>query len=104
MESTFVGTVRCALETTLRHPAKSGRADGSASRARQTASCDSMFAGIGSSAARGRSTDERFRRERQVAESIDNRHLRLGVVRQALLELAIGMRLGTAGPSTSSPA
>ena len=30
--------------------------------------------------------------------------LRLGVVRQALLELAIGMRLGKAGPSTSSPA
>jgi hypothetical protein len=45
-----------------------------------------------------------IRLERQVAESIDNQQLRLGVVRQALLELAIGMRLGKAGPSTSSPA
>jgi len=42
-----------------------------------------------------------IRLERQVAESIDNQQLRLGVVRQALLELAIGMRLGKAGPSTS---
>ena len=50
------------LQTTLRYPAKSGQTDGSASRRRPTASCDSTFAGIGSSAARGRSTDERFRR------------------------------------------
>jgi DNA-3-methyladenine glycosylase len=51
-----------ASQTTLRHPAKSGGADGSASHARQTASCDSTSAGMASSAARGPSTDERFGR------------------------------------------
>src|SRR3984893_14686643 len=79
VESTFVGTVRCALETTLRYPAKSGRADGSASRARQTASWDSTFAGIGSSAARGPSTDERFRgRSSQCARHTLKSPARLG--------------------------
>ena len=61
-ESTFAGTVRCAWATTVRVSGEMGRADGSASHARQRASCDSTLAGIASSAARGRSTDERFRR------------------------------------------
>ena len=57
--STFVRPARCGSDLTVRRPAKSGRANGSALRARPTACCDSTFGAIGSSAVRGRSTDDR---------------------------------------------
>ena len=57
--STSVRLVRCGSELTARRQTTSGRANGSALRARPTVRCGSMFRAVGSSAVPERSTDER---------------------------------------------
>src|SRR5450755_4290160 len=57
--STSVRSARCGSDLTVRRRTKSGRANGSALRARPTVRCDSTFGAIGSSAVHWRSIDER---------------------------------------------
>ncbi len=55
----LVRPARSGSDLTVRRRAKSGRANGSALRARPTVRCDSTFGAMGSSAVRRRSIDER---------------------------------------------